>query len=91
MYLSSEISLDYDDFFKIVQTFNAKSSISNALGAKMKLIRWKKDMPIAINNIILLSNAEFQKHIAIKNSLDEIYEEETIKEVESKLNSLKNN
>jgi len=71
MYLSSEISLDYDDFFKIVQTFNAKSSISNALGAKMKLIRWKK--------------------VAIKNSLDEIYEEETIKEVESKLNSLKNN
>jgi hypothetical protein len=78
--------LDYDDFYKAAQLFEGKSAVSRTLGAKMKMIRWNKNKPIAINNLVLLSNSEFQKHIVMK-TLSEVYDETVIKEIESKLNT----
>jgi hypothetical protein len=51
----------------------------------MKLGRWNKNLPITINNIILLTNSEFRNHISIKSNLKEIYDEKTISEIEQKL------
>ena len=71
------------------QTFESKSALSHCLGAKMKLVRWNRNHSVKTSNLILLTNSEFQKHILIKNSLNEIYDSKTISEIEEKLNSIK--
>jgi hypothetical protein len=83
--------LIYEDFLKIAEAFGKTSSIGLKLGNKMKFIKWDASKPSAIDNIILLSKSESNKHFELRNSNDllNFYGEETYNRVCSILKKLK--
>jgi hypothetical protein len=76
---------------KIAEAFKKTSSISLKLGNKMKFIKWDASKTSSIDNIILLSKSESNKHFELRNSDDllKFYGEATYYRVCSILKKLK--
>lgn len=62
--------LIYEDFLKIAEAFNKISTIGLKAGNKMKFIKWDASKPSAMDNIIILSKSESNKHFDLRNSND---------------------
>jgi hypothetical protein len=85
------LQLGYEDFINIAKAFNFVSSVSQKPGNKIKFNRWNLTYPPSINNLVLLTKSESNKHLEAKNSNDllRIYGEETYNRICNTLRSLK--
>ena len=77
----------------IAKSFEYMSSVSLKSGNKIKFNRWDPSQPPSINNIVLMSKSESNKHIEVKNTNDllTVYGEEIYNRICSILRKLKHN
>ncbi len=88
-----ENGLIFEDFYHIAEAFNYMSSVSLKVGNKMQFLKWDSSKPSAIDNIIVVSKNEANKHFDLRNSEDllKFYKEETYTRVTSILKKLNGN
>ena len=82
--------LVYDDFIKISKAFGYVSSINQKTGSKMRFELFNKEKGIDVNNIIILSRSEHNKHQALKNEIElrNYYGEEVYNRINYILNNI---
>lgn len=88
---NANFELFLEDFKRIAKQFNFVSSVSGKLGNKTKFVKWNPTLPPAIDNLVLLSKSEANKHFTLKNEEDlkNCYGEEIYNKVTQNLRSLK--
>jgi tRNA A37 threonylcarbamoyladenosine dehydratase len=89
---NGEMELIYEDFILITKEFNNVSSISQKPGTKTKFYKWNSKKGVAIDNIVLLSKSESNKHFELKSEEDmiKLYGLEKFTKVNLKLQEIKN-
>jgi hypothetical protein len=83
--------LTYEDVLRIAEAFNFTSSVSLKSGNKIKFTKWNLARPTSINNIILLSKSEANKHFEARNETDllNLYGEEVYNRICTVLKKIK--
>jgi tRNA A37 threonylcarbamoyladenosine dehydratase len=86
-----DCNLVFDDFLTISKAFGYVSSITQKTGPKMRFEIFNKEKGIVVNNIIILSRSEQNKHQILKNEfeLKNYYGEEIYNRIYSILNNFK--
>jgi hypothetical protein len=86
----SAFDLVYEDFIDIAKNFKYTSSVSQKHGNKIKFYKWNSSKPAAIDNVVLLSKSEHNKHIDLKNNEDllKFYGKEVYDRISSILSTL---
>ena len=88
---NNKLDLVYEDFLLIANKFNRVSSISLKDGNKTKFYRWNYSKPAEIDNIVLLTKSEFNKHFECKTEedLNRVYGDNVFNRVIKVLNEIR--
>ncbi|KAF9901143.1 hypothetical protein EC991_006458 [Linnemannia zychae] len=71
--------------YVIEEVFRGRSAISGSM-EKIGLCRWRRDKPLSLQNVVLLTKSELDKHTKLKADADlvEIYGQDVVDSVEAK-------
>ncbi|KAF9923893.1 hypothetical protein FBU30_006076 [Linnemannia zychae] len=80
------IALDRRDVgYVIEEIFRGKSAISGSM-EKIGLCRWKRNHPLSLQNVVVLTKSELEKHVKLPADADlvEVYGQEVVDSIEAK-------
>ncbi|KAF9083578.1 hypothetical protein BGX23_011313 [Mortierella sp. AD031] len=80
------IALDRRDVgYVIEEIFRGKSAISQSM-EKIGLCRWRRDQPLSLQNVVVLTKSEMDKHVKLRADADlvEVYGQTVVDYVETK-------
>ncbi|KAG0292468.1 hypothetical protein BGZ96_004098 [Linnemannia gamsii] len=80
------IALDRRDVgYVIEEIFRGKSALSGSM-EKIGLCRWKRDKPLSLQNVVVLTKSELEKHVKLPADADlvEIYGQDKVDAVDAK-------